>query len=424
MSTSTETDGPSLRTSNAISALPQRADAAQMVVQDEGCPSLAMPFNMHTPGPNVPGAFLPEFEEGYGCLELEDLKLAANPQDTKVNDVLQGPDELRKVAQSVIQAAAQYLPSSVTSTISGFLSTTSASANDNTHTVSMPTQKEFGMRLGEKAGGAGALPGGVDESSVVAKVSDGPTASEGVGGTAASGPGASSTADVAGLAHLTVPAENPVTATSTRGVTAHHVNSGRAHANPNAADAGNGAAHVACRESSDKDLARQTHFHDVLRENPEVLDVTSVSWTDARDQAVQGSKATEGQNGIDPMVTQKLALVPAQTEMAAIASATQEQKDIAEGVNGATLTTGVGLFNEEEVKTQEPIPNDIHPTDAKSSTSATATTRIASTTSKSTMKRKSKLMDSVRGGMKIISGKLGGDKAKVEEGKRLKSGEL
>jgi hypothetical protein len=32
-------------------------------------------------------------------------------------------------------------------------------------------------------------------------------------------------------------------------------------------------------------------------------------------------------------------------------------------------------------------------------------------------------MDRVKGEMKIISGKLGGDKAKVEEGRRLKTGE-
>lgn len=33
-------------------------------------------------------------------------------------------------------------------------------------------------------------------------------------------------------------------------------------------------------------------------------------------------------------------------------------------------------------------------------------------------------MEKVKGEMKIISGKLGGDKVKVEEGKKLKSGQV
>ena len=44
--------------------------------------------------------------------------------------------------------------------------------------------------------------------------------------------------------------------------------------------------------------------------------------------------------------------------------------------------------------------------------------------SKDETKHKASFMEKVKGEMKIISGKLGGDKAKVEEGKKLKSGQV
>lgn len=44
--------------------------------------------------------------------------------------------------------------------------------------------------------------------------------------------------------------------------------------------------------------------------------------------------------------------------------------------------------------------------------------------SKDETKHKASFMEKVKGEVKIISGKLGGNKVKVENGKKLKSGEL
>lgn len=59
------------------------------------------------------------------------------------------------------------------------------------------------------------------------------------------------------------------------------------------------------------------------------------------------------------------------------------------------------------------------PSDAHSQSGASAHTDG----SKGEAKHKSSFMEKVKGEMKIISGKLGGDKHKVEEGKKLKGGQ-
>jgi hypothetical protein len=92
-----------------------------------------LPPTMSTPGPHVPGEFPREFEQKAQEAGLRDLQpnttlseLVPANLDTaalveKAKEIIPDPDDISRAAQTVVQAAAQYLPKSVADTVSGFL---------------------------------------------------------------------------------------------------------------------------------------------------------------------------------------------------------------------------------------------------------------------------------------------------------------
>jgi len=75
-----------------------------------------------TPGPNVPGAFPPESEQEQH-VTLGDLKPNVDTQAIveRAKEMIPARDDIATAAQSVVQTAANFLPASLTNTVSGFL---------------------------------------------------------------------------------------------------------------------------------------------------------------------------------------------------------------------------------------------------------------------------------------------------------------
>ncbi|TFK50671.1 hypothetical protein OE88DRAFT_1726482 [Heliocybe sulcata] len=142
---------------------------------------------LSTPGPDIPGAY--PFGQGERKAGLNDPNQVVEkaksavpsqedvkqylPSQEQVNETLKSAQETAATtAQTLAETAKQYLPASVASYLPGSnQTTTTGGAYDSTHTTALPSTELTGTLPGEHVGGAGALPGTINETGV-AKVLD------------------------------------------------------------------------------------------------------------------------------------------------------------------------------------------------------------------------------------------------------------
>ncbi|THH14315.1 hypothetical protein EW146_g6002 [Bondarzewia mesenterica] len=123
-----------------------------------------------TPGAELPGAYPRDPNAGSTNQDTAAISKSAGNVAQNTKEVSQDVvGDASKDVQNAGQTAAQHLPTNVVNTTSPYLpggGVVIASAHDHPHRRSLPSEEMEGMLPGEKSEGVGALPGNVDESGV------------------------------------------------------------------------------------------------------------------------------------------------------------------------------------------------------------------------------------------------------------------
>ncbi|VDB94170.1 unnamed protein product [Peniophora sp. CBMAI 1063] len=446
-----------------------------------------------TPGPHIPGAYpSPHETVPESAIDTSAIRQDVNQLVQEARERLPAQEDLEKAAQDMAQTATtlahtatSYLPQSIADKVAEYLPTARASENDAIHDKSMPTQETHGAQPGEKIGGAGALPGGVDEAAVAKLPGDdaatglpegaiptlGVAAVAGVAGYKASEhdashdkslptqetrgtqpndqvggvgalPGGASESGVAAVpenaaagAYRSLPTQETQGAQPGEKVGGVGALPGGANetgvaklpgddAATGLPEGSKGAAVGAVVATSAALTATSTAAPNTasLPARPEDMVSKSHDWPDARSH---GSPPKDAAATTDSMTTadkrdgsKKEILIP-------VAKGEGGQVPTANAAfNAPAKPEAAGKDTNADDQAQGASLDASHgktkPTDAHSHSGASAHTEG----SKDEAKHKASFMEKVKGEMKIISGKLGGDKHKVEEGKKLKSGEV
>ncbi|KZV66335.1 hypothetical protein PENSPDRAFT_654961 [Peniophora sp. CONT] len=412
-----------------------------------------------TPGLNVPGAY-PSPHEAIpdGPVDTSAIAQDVNNMVQEARERLPAQEDLQQAAQDMAQtatnfahAAAGYLPKSIGDAVAGMLPTAQASENDAIHAKSLPTQETHGAQPGEKVGGVGALPGSVDEAAVAKLPGDdaaiglpegmaptlGAAALAGAAGYQASANdvshdkslptqethGAQAGDKVAGAGALPGAVNETGVAKLPGDDAATGLPKGSAGAAIGAVVATSATA-AAATSAAPPSTSTSSNFKVPAR--PEDMVAKSHIWPDARSHGDTSKSAAPGagSTGVTPVgandkdgAGKKDILIPvAKGEGGKVPSADATLPPAKREAVGKDATTddkvqGASL----DAAHGKSKPSDVH---SQSGTSA------HTQDSKGEKKHKASFMEKVKGEIKVISGKLGGDKHKVEDGKKLKSGEV
>ncbi|EIN05654.1 hypothetical protein PUNSTDRAFT_46542 [Punctularia strigosozonata HHB-11173 SS5] len=413
----------------------------------------APPAQPQTPGTDFPGSY---------------PSSGLTPADEKANFSAVSnawapiQDSLGKAAQT----AASYLPAGVADTINQYVpgaapSTAQASANDATHTTSYPSKEIAGHLPGEHVGGVGALPGAITESAV-SKLPD-----ERIPGEAGSGTATTQAQTALETARQKL-AETGIAASATAGAAAGTVVGVAQGAKDkvtgtvaSATSTGTTTTAIAPATSLPTDeVAGQGEYErssgagklpgTIAETGVAVLPQEKVLLPTSETEGAYPGEKTSGVGPLPGRVGEEgVAKAPGEynttlhsgaAKLDGVSLPTTET----EGVRPSEKTAGVGaLPGRVDEQGVAKLPDESAPTkkteavkqkvekaaavapgkaNGTAPLDTTSTTSAPSASSGEASPHKSGFMSKIKGEVKILSGKLGRNHDKVEEGKQLKAG--